>query len=215
MKIAQLNMMLRIPQKHRTFLEQHGALEEFVDAKILGKNELAKWILLATAKDELNEMISFNRKYESIPSKKRQPSKMGADLKWTNQNRGSPEVTDKGSVFKPYAFEIEPTDSLLGKVAPNYQSNSQIDFGASTQSLEHTNRITRRSPGKKSVNQVNQLAKVHIKNLNFLDERKNLVFKPESQYNSGMNSLDRRPKTKQEVRATTILNTEHKVQLTS
>lgn len=75
-KIKQMNIMLRIPVKHRRFLEQNGALEEFIEAKILGKSELSKWILLATAKDELSDLIQFNKKFDSIPSKKMNPSRL-------------------------------------------------------------------------------------------------------------------------------------------
>lgn len=47
-------MKLRIPRDHYIFLQREGALEEFVDAKLLGKEPEAKWLLKHYAKDHLD-----------------------------------------------------------------------------------------------------------------------------------------------------------------
>lgn len=65
-KINALTITMRIPSKHRIFLEEKGVLEEFVEAKLSGKNELAKWALIRSAKDEIHQIIKFNKKFDEI-----------------------------------------------------------------------------------------------------------------------------------------------------
>lgn len=62
---------MRIPSKHRVFLEEKGVLEEFVEAKLTGKNELAKWALIKSAKDEIHKIIKFNKRFDEMRRNKK------------------------------------------------------------------------------------------------------------------------------------------------
>lgn len=56
-KIArELNVQLRIPRHHLEFLKKKGTLNHFIEAKITGDDELAKWTLLKTAKNEITKI---------------------------------------------------------------------------------------------------------------------------------------------------------------
>ena len=50
-KTRRLCLKLKIPREHYVFLLKTGALEEFVDAKLLGKEPEAKWNLMGAFKD--------------------------------------------------------------------------------------------------------------------------------------------------------------------
>lgn len=70
--VNKLKVTLRIPSKHRKFLIEKGALDEFVEAKSTGKNELAKWALIKSAKNEINQIIKFNKKYEGMKKEEKE-----------------------------------------------------------------------------------------------------------------------------------------------
>lgn len=53
-KTRRLMVKLRIPREHASYLREHGALEEFVSAKMLGQDAEAKWLLKDVAKDDLD-----------------------------------------------------------------------------------------------------------------------------------------------------------------
>jgi hypothetical protein len=53
--------MLKIPRFHNHHLLKNGKLEEFVDAKILGKDARAKWLLMSTAEVELDNIENKKR----------------------------------------------------------------------------------------------------------------------------------------------------------
>lgn len=48
-----LRVTLKVPRSHLLYLEKHGKLEEFVDAKVLGQDPVAKWLLMDNAKADL------------------------------------------------------------------------------------------------------------------------------------------------------------------
>ena len=50
----QLTMKLQIPRTHMIFLKENGKLEEFVEAKLLGKEPVAKWLLMDTNKRDID-----------------------------------------------------------------------------------------------------------------------------------------------------------------
>ena len=50
----QLTMKLSIPRTHMLFLKENGKLEEFVEAKLLGKEPAAKWLLMDTNKRDID-----------------------------------------------------------------------------------------------------------------------------------------------------------------
>ena len=49
----ELNLKLRVPRLHMEFLEEKGSLDHFVQAKLLGQEETAKWSLLKAGKAEI------------------------------------------------------------------------------------------------------------------------------------------------------------------
>lgn len=49
----ELNMQLKIPRHHLKFLKEKGSLDHFVRSKISGQDEMAKWHLTRTAKEEI------------------------------------------------------------------------------------------------------------------------------------------------------------------
>lgn len=77
-EIDRLTVTLRIPRLQAKYLEEKGALAEFVEAKLLGKNDLAKWTLLQAADKEIDEIVRRNamkssssaRHYVQVPSKR-------------------------------------------------------------------------------------------------------------------------------------------------
>lgn len=52
-----LELLMRIPKLHREWMEEKGILDEFVEAKMMGKDATAKWLLLNNSKDEINYII--------------------------------------------------------------------------------------------------------------------------------------------------------------
>ena len=56
-KNERLEMTLKIPRKHMEFMRDNGKLEEFVDAKLLGKDAEAKWILLNGAERNIDHIM--------------------------------------------------------------------------------------------------------------------------------------------------------------
>jgi hypothetical protein len=44
-------MKLRMPRLHMEFLKDNGKLEEFIEAKLTGKEATAKWLLLDNAQE--------------------------------------------------------------------------------------------------------------------------------------------------------------------
>ena len=52
-----MEIIIKIPGKHREFLKEKGTLDFFVEAVKLGKNELAKWTLLESSKNELKKIM--------------------------------------------------------------------------------------------------------------------------------------------------------------
>lgn len=63
-EIDRLMVILRIPRFHHMHLLKNGKLEEFVDAKILGKDARAKWLLMTNAEVELDNILSEKRRME-------------------------------------------------------------------------------------------------------------------------------------------------------
>lgn len=56
-KIArELNVQLKIPRHHLEFLKNKGALSHFIEAKITGDDELAKWSLLRAGRREIRKI---------------------------------------------------------------------------------------------------------------------------------------------------------------
>jgi len=55
-EIENLTLKLKVPSLQKKFLEEHGKLDEFIDAKQLGQEPAAKWCLMNAAKEELNEI---------------------------------------------------------------------------------------------------------------------------------------------------------------
>ena len=51
-----LKTQLMIPRHHEQFLKEKGALDHFIQAKMSGDTEQAKWILLKTGKKEIKEL---------------------------------------------------------------------------------------------------------------------------------------------------------------
>jgi hypothetical protein len=52
--VDELTLKLQIPRTHYLFLQEHGKLDEFVEAKMTGKEPVAKWLLLDTNKREID-----------------------------------------------------------------------------------------------------------------------------------------------------------------
>ena len=46
------------------FLKKNGKLDEFIEAKLLGKDEVAKWLLLDTAGPEISKICKKNKEKE-------------------------------------------------------------------------------------------------------------------------------------------------------
>lgn len=56
-KIArELNIQLKIPRHHLEFLKNKGALSHFIEAKITGDDEFAKWTLLHAGRKEIRKI---------------------------------------------------------------------------------------------------------------------------------------------------------------
>ena len=56
-KIArELNVQLRIPRHHLQFLKDKGALGHFIECKLTGDEETAKWSLLKASKHEIRKI---------------------------------------------------------------------------------------------------------------------------------------------------------------
>ena len=51
--IDTLTLKLKVPQMQKKFLEENGKLDEFIEAKQLGKEPVAKWCLLEAAAVEI------------------------------------------------------------------------------------------------------------------------------------------------------------------
>jgi hypothetical protein len=49
-------MQLRTPRHHHEYLHRKGKLDEFVEAKVQGKEAVAKWNLLTTASKEIENI---------------------------------------------------------------------------------------------------------------------------------------------------------------
>ena len=60
----QLTLKLQIPRTHMIFLKENGKLDEFVEAKILGKEPVAKWLLLDSYKREIDNVQEKQKKKE-------------------------------------------------------------------------------------------------------------------------------------------------------
>ena len=61
-KIArELNIQLKIPRHHLEFLKNKGALSHFIEAKIKGDDELAKWSLLHAGRKEIRQLEQETR----------------------------------------------------------------------------------------------------------------------------------------------------------
>lgn len=56
-KNERLEMTLKCPRKHLEFMRENGKFEEFIDAKLLGKDVEAKWMLLDNAESEINRIM--------------------------------------------------------------------------------------------------------------------------------------------------------------
>jgi hypothetical protein len=57
----ELNVQLRIPRHHLEFLKNKGALSHFIEAKITGDDELAKWSLLKAGRKEIRKLEKETR----------------------------------------------------------------------------------------------------------------------------------------------------------
>ena len=52
------------------FLKEHGRLDEFIEAKLLGMDDLAKWHLLDTAKPKINQIVKKTKEKEEFIKEK-------------------------------------------------------------------------------------------------------------------------------------------------
>jgi len=52
-----MEVTIKIPAKHREFLKSKGTLDFFVEAVALGQDELAKWTLLESGKNEIKNIM--------------------------------------------------------------------------------------------------------------------------------------------------------------
>ena len=52
-KLKHQTLYLKTPRAHMEFLKKNGKLEEFIEAKLQGKDAVAKWNLLETAAPEI------------------------------------------------------------------------------------------------------------------------------------------------------------------
>jgi hypothetical protein len=57
-KNERLEMTLKVPRKHMEFMRDNGKFEEFIDAKLLGKDVEAKWMLLDNAESDINKIMA-------------------------------------------------------------------------------------------------------------------------------------------------------------
>jgi len=56
--IRKLNYIIKIPRVHQEFLKNKGTLDYFVNAELLGQDELAKWTLLKSSKREVRKIMA-------------------------------------------------------------------------------------------------------------------------------------------------------------
>ena len=61
-KVKRLTLKLKMPRNHLDFLKKHGALDEFVSAKLTGDDVMAKWLLKDVAKSEIIRCESYLRR---------------------------------------------------------------------------------------------------------------------------------------------------------
>ena len=62
-----LKTQLKIPRLHEQFLKEKGSLDHFIQAKLSGDDEQAKWLLLNSGRKEISEVQKLQKvhKYES------------------------------------------------------------------------------------------------------------------------------------------------------
>ena len=60
-KTRRLLIKLKMPREHFVFMMQAGKLEEFVEAKLLGQDPIAKWQLTETAKEAIDTIEIANK----------------------------------------------------------------------------------------------------------------------------------------------------------
>lgn len=61
-KLAKMfRFQLKTPRQHLEFLKKAGKLDDFVEAKQQGKDEVAKWHLLDMAQDEISKIQTSHR----------------------------------------------------------------------------------------------------------------------------------------------------------
>lgn len=69
-QIRDLKMKLRMPRLHMEFLKDNGKLEEFIEAKLTGKEATAKWLLLDNAQEQLMEIEKETARKNALMEKK-------------------------------------------------------------------------------------------------------------------------------------------------
>lgn len=79
-KNQSLETMLRIPRTHMQFLKENGKLEEFVEAKVLGQDARAKWLLMSNAEIELEKIEQRIRLRDKIMSSSVSRSNSGGNV---------------------------------------------------------------------------------------------------------------------------------------
>jgi hypothetical protein len=73
-KNERLEMTLKVPRKHLEFIKDNGRFEEFIEAKLLGKDVEAKWMLLDNAERDINRIMA-KKVEEKIPLNVNPPNK--------------------------------------------------------------------------------------------------------------------------------------------
>ena len=73
-KNERLEMTLKVPRKHLEFMKDNGRFEEFIEAKLLGKDVEAKWMLLDNAERDINRIMA-KKVEEKIPLNVKPPNK--------------------------------------------------------------------------------------------------------------------------------------------
>ena len=90
--VKKLNTTLRIPKLQREFLEEKGSLDVFVEAAALGKDEVAKWVLLNTGRKEIGQILKEKNALPFGPPVQKLESSFS--VKSSMENQSSEDIAD-------------------------------------------------------------------------------------------------------------------------
>ena len=82
-----MRVILKIPKLHREFLQQKGALDHFVSAKLTGNDFMAKWTLLDSAKNEIKDIVDRDTQKFDVGFNSIKPIRKDSETSFTKGSR--------------------------------------------------------------------------------------------------------------------------------